>query len=89
MLGGYGGMLPRKFLEKWCDSVHSRAHCFLQNFAFFFSFFVFFLLNVACLKTMKKKNLKCNLMVFKAVLTSETVLASKKKTSLRVCVTVL
>ena len=34
MLGGSGGMLPRKFLKKkWCNLVHSIAHFSLHYFA--------------------------------------------------------
>ena len=52
--------------------MHSRARFSLRNFAVFEGFFVLFF---KCLKKKGKKNLKCDLMVLKAVPTSdETVL---------------
>ena len=53
--------------------VHSRAHFSLHYFAVFEGFFFFckkMLPMQTSLKTKKKKNLKCELMVLKAVLTS-------------------
>ena len=50
--------------------MHSRAHFCLRNFAVFELFFLFCYLNVAFAdksEKKEKKNLKCDLMVLKAV----------------------
>ena len=62
--------------ETFCTSVHSTVQFSLQNLAVSEDFCGSFL-NVALAdksKTKKKKNLKCDLMILKAVMTSETIL---------------
>ena len=86
MLGGSGGMLPRKIFDKngaiRCILVHSMAHFSLEFITLLFLRLSFFFLNVAfdmltSLKT-KKKNLKYG---FKSGtdLTQQALLPSKKK----------
>ena len=60
------GFLFGKKSEIWCILVHSRAHFSLHCFAIFEVFFF----NVAVADKSEKKNLKCDLMVLRAVLTS-------------------
>ena len=65
-------MLPCIFFKKkWCNSVHSRAHFSLQNFAVFELLFFVLPLQRSLKYKEKKKNLKCDLMVLTAALTSD------------------
>ena len=72
---GYGS--KKVFLKNcttWCILVHSSAHFRLKNFAVLECFFVCVFLMLPLqksLKTKKMKKLKCDLMVLKAVLTSD------------------